>query len=191
MRRTYRLPGPSAMSGMVSLWGQSSLIESVQYGSFTISNGNLTATATITEVDTTRSTLDFLGSSSTDTTGSPGRGLPSIILTNGTTITGTRTLTTGDAVVAFCVVQYRPGVLKSVQRGTLFFNVSPTTTATVTEVNTAKTQVVDTGVRADTNGFQNALHANRLTLTNGTTITGTLAYATPSSYFGYEAREFY
>lgn len=49
MRRNRDFIGPAGMGGVVSLWGASSLIKSVQSGS--LSNGaGTTATATITAV---------------------------------------------------------------------------------------------------------------------------------------------
>lgn len=69
-----------------------SAIKSIQRGILTIGSSVQTGTATITAVNTSKSTLSFLGfyTAGVDTTTAP-----TIALTNGTTITGTKYYTSG------------------------------------------------------------------------------------------------
>lgn len=161
--------GPAGMAGMVGLWGASSLIESIQYGTVALS-GATSNTATISSVDTTRSLVVHLGQSNNWSGGTqPTYTVTKLSLTNATTVTATRGAVGGiDCNAAFAVLQFRPGAVRSVQQG----NVTPTGTATVTEVNTAKSLLLSMGISGDTGGIDGSWYS-RLTLTNGTTVTAT------------------
>lgn len=75
-------------------------IKSIQRGTITITNGTSTATATITSVDTAKTELRLLGSS-TPGTGTSDNVLVRITLTNATTITATRGATANDVTVSW------------------------------------------------------------------------------------------
>ena len=174
MRRPRNFLGPQGMGGMVSLWGASSLVDSVQEGTITIGAASLTNTATISAVDTSRSILVQRGATGSYSGSVTYEGQAWLAFTNGTTVTATRYNNSGYTVaVSYAVIQFAPGVIKSVQRGTYQTAASGTTaTATITAVNTSKSFVMDLGQYStsyryisDYLGYQN--------LTNATTVTGT------------------
>lgn len=160
------------MSGMVSLWGASSLIRSVQYGTVALS-GVTTNTATIVAVDTSRAVvIDLCASNNWSGGTSEAYAVPRFTLTNSTTVTAVRGAVGGiDCNAAFAVVEFAPGVLRSVQTGTI----TPTAgavTATITDVNVAKAVVLSLGVSGD-NGGVGGSWWSRLTLSSSTTVTAT------------------
>ena len=167
MRRPRNFIGPAGMGGMVSLWGQSSLIRSVQYGTITFTN--LTGTATINAVNTANSVVCYLGFSTTDTTTSLGRNNNDVRLTNSTTVTGSGDDNVALKTVSFCVLEYAPGVVKSIQTGVISITGGSSNTATITAVNVNKTSLV--WGNQNTNGPTNDGCYSRSTLTNATTIT--------------------
>lgn len=84
---------------------RSAAIKLLQRGTITISGASLTATATVTSVDTAKALLNFEGfSASVDTQVIPAR----ISLTNATTITATRGTATNtpDTIVSYELVEY-------------------------------------------------------------------------------------
>lgn len=189
MRTNRRPSGPLASAGMVSLWGASSLIKSIQYGTVSFLAAN-SPTATITAVDVANSVVYRLGASSDGVTVNPqyAAQFSTVILTNATTVTGNLSVGSYGAnnVESFCVVEYRPGVVRSIQTGTVAVtgtgipNVT-TGTATVTQVDAAKAQLFFGGFISNYpgsgTGFLDQDSAGaRITLTNGTTITATTSY---------------
>ena len=56
-RRLGAGTGPLGGSGMVGLWGASSIIDNIQYGTIAINGVSTSSTATITSVDLSRSVL--------------------------------------------------------------------------------------------------------------------------------------
>ena len=169
-RRGANLTGPLG-GAMVARWGASSLIQSVQYGTINM-NGVGSATATIAEVKTENSLIFHL-MGDYDANSSYIGCLTHVTLTNGTTVTGTTSNAFGAArAEGFCVIEFKPGVLKNVQRGTITFNAAMSGTATITEVNTSKTFLNETGWFPSTAGpLDLKVGAPRLALTNATTIT--------------------
>lgn len=131
------------MGGVVALWGASSLIASVQRGTITIGSGASSNTATIAAVNLDHSRVVYLGNDTTlDQTDSA---FARVALTNSTTVTATRGLSSAsDTVVSYEVVEYAPGVIKSIQRGTTAVS-SATTNQAITAVQMAKTVVDDLG----------------------------------------------
>ena len=178
-RRGQDRTGPLGGSGMVGLWGASSLITQVQYG--TVSTAGSSGTATITSVDTTRSILINLGQTVNDASSpSPSEMYCRIILTNSTTITITRGTggNPGARVVGFVVVEFAPGVLRSVQAAVLTISSGSSTTATISSVNTAKTVLLPLRTSsATTSALTGVMMDVYLTLTNTTTITATMDVA--------------
>lgn len=137
-RRGQDRTGALGGSGMVGLWGANSLIASIQYGSLNCGASASVGTTTITAVDTTRSVLIIGGQYRNFTYGNEVRvTMARLELTNSTTVTGT----TGgnpsgtNVYTTFCVVEFQPGVVRSVQRGTINIPAaSGSATATVTAV---------------------------------------------------------
>lgn len=173
MRTNRRLVGPLAAAGMVALWGQSSLIRSIQRGMIDL-GGATSATATVTAVSLLNSRLRFL---SVDNNWNSGPQLqyemPRLELTNETTITATRFAVGGlVARVNWELTEYAPGVLKAVQRGTISIGSgAATATATITGVDTAKTEMDFLGFSTDATTDESGWA--RVELTNGTTVTST------------------
>lgn len=80
-------------------------IKSIQRGTISMSSGGSTSgTATITSVDTTKTELRILGASNdavVDTTA-----IARVVLTNATTITATRSGTSGTSVVSWELTEF-------------------------------------------------------------------------------------
>lgn len=153
----------------VALWGAASLIASVQCG--TISVTGTADTATIVAVDLQRAVL----CGSVEDTGAGAQPQSCVIrleLTNATTVTAYRnSASTGNA--SWQVVEFMPGVVKSIQRGTISTAAAASGTATITEVNTAKSWAEYTGF---TTTYAVAVGTvaygmGRVVLTNSTTVT--------------------
>ena len=161
MRRQRNFIGPAGMGGMVSLWGAPSIIESIQAGSVFAGLGSSvsTATTTITSVDTSRSTLTLMAGlnyTNSDGLDSPGQTWIKLVLTNATTVTGS-TFTNGATYGSgsgFTVTQYRPGIIKNIQRGVASFS-GGQGNVTLTAVNQNKTVVNVGGVSCNTAGAWN------------------------------------
>lgn len=78
-------------------------IKSLQRGTITIANASGSNTATVTAVDTSRSFINYLGASAAGT--GAGDAAVRLVLTNSTTITATRTLTNGEAIVSYELIE--------------------------------------------------------------------------------------
>ena len=190
MRRERNFIGPAGMGGMVSLWGASSLIRSVQSGAITLTDALSSATATVTAVDLPNSRLRFLGQTNDDYTSLPSQGLAKIVLTNATTITA-NVISNQNAgklhVVNWELVEYAPGVIKSVQRGTI---TNAAESATITAVDTAKTSTDYLG-NTDTGGGLAMSCMTRLILTNATTVTVSSVIPSNTQLTSYQAVEWF
>ena len=171
-RRLGAGTGPLGGSGMVGLWGASSIIDNIQYGTIAINGVSTSSTATITSVDLSRSVLIDLRQSNNWNGGTqPAYTSTTLALTNSTTITAYRNVAGGLAVTAgFVVVQFLPGIWRSIQSGRVSGN--GTVTATINNVNTAKTILLSLGLEGDSGGRDDAFYAY-MSLTNSTTITFT------------------
>lgn len=168
------------MSGVVSLWGASSLIRSIQSGTITLTNLT-SATATISAVSLPNSVLVYAGYTVNDT-GNSDIGAVRLELTNGTTVTATRqTSSAFGCVVAYQVIEYAPGIVR-VQRGTVSTSAATSATATIAAVNTARAYVsylgLSTTLAAAGGGYP---YFGRVDLTNSTTVTLNLGTATTST----------
>ena len=100
------------------------VLKAVQSGTTTIANGNSSATATLTAVDTSKAFLVFGVS---ENTSNPQDGQISGQITNSTTVTFQRVGTSGAVTVKWYVAEFTSGV--SVQRGT-----SPALTGTSADI---------------------------------------------------------
>lgn len=171
MRRPRNFIGPSGMGGTVSLWGASSLIQSIQRGTIALNTAvSNTQTAAITAVDMSRTRLVCLGWN-INTGTSNNQAAVRVAFTNSTTITASVNGGSGGGVintVSYEIVEYYPGVIKSLQRGTALGN----GTAAITEVNTAKT-MMDWLCGSGSDANTNITSITRVVLTNSTTVTAT------------------
>jgi hypothetical protein len=188
VRRQRNFVGPAAMGGMVGLWGASSLIKSIQRGTVAVTNSGLpSATTTISAVDMPNARLRLLGYGVSGGSANTRMTLR-MSFTNATTITvQVHTATDLAAITAsYEVIEYMPGVVRSIQRGTMLGNNG---VATITAVDMAKTQVDwlgSTGADANTNITSIA----RVQLTSTTGVTGT-SVGTTQDTIGFQAVEFY
>ena len=79
-------------------------IKSIQRGTISISNA-LSATATITSVNTNKSMVSFLGFTETSTL-TDNRGAAYIVLTNATTVTANRLTSSNTTTVSYEVIEF-------------------------------------------------------------------------------------
>lgn len=148
MRRQRNLLGPQGMGGMVSLWGASSLIKSRQSGYVTLgvsAQGN----TTINAVDMANSVVYYNGFyENIVAAGRPYYVLARVYLQSATNVRASMDTASGtDGVLYFTVIEFMPGVLKSVQRIAIgVTGGSGTGTAAITAVNLAKTTLTWEGV---------------------------------------------
>lgn len=179
----------SGASRRVAQWFQRSQVRSLQRGTITIV-GATTNTAAITSVDVNNSRLRNLGYSNNNGAGAPQSSCVRLTLTNATTITATHDVDVGDTgIVSYEIIEYWPGVIRSVQRGTITITGAATGTAAITAVTTGKTELDNLGNQPAAN--LDTLLA-RLVLTNTTTITATRSSAAATNTIvGYQAVEWY
>lgn len=146
-------------------------IDSVEYGSITISAASSSNTATISSVTTARSAVLYLGHTTTAGTGITTSNMPRLTFTNATTITANRSATTGDVTVNFVVVQFASGITNSIQEASISItNTNSTANATISAVTTAKTLVVYGGYTNGSGGGGNG-PMPYVYLANTTTLT--------------------
>lgn len=152
---------------------RASLVKSIQRGTITVSAAT-SNTATITSVSTANTRLKLLGNTADQNDQDMTRAFCRLALTNATTVTASKGSATGANIVSWEAVEYWPGVLKSIQRGTIVFTNGGTNTptATITAVTTSKAEIDDLGVEQGNNGTNTNIFAN-LVLTNTTTVTAT------------------
>lgn len=189
MRRPRNLLGPQGMGGLVSLWGASSLIRSVQRGTITIT-GATSATATITAVDVANTRLRWLGSRASITAVNGQQYFANLVLTNSTTVTATVVTSPGvnSCIVGYEITEYMPGVVKSIQQGEL--SVAGTTaTTTITRVNVDKTELSFNGFRDNDTSNNNGVFAT-VALTDGVTVSATNVVGS-TLYVTWQAVEFF
>lgn len=167
MRSRRVLLTGSSLSSRLAQWSAPSIIKSVQRSTIAITGGTATATATITAVDPSNSRLVYLAVTSTDANAYTQYGWCGLTFTNATTITATRTSTLNTCTVSFEVIEYVPGVIKSVQRGT----VSGGSTATITAITTTKASLAYLGHTGNSVSYEPTLCESNLVLTNATTVT--------------------
>jgi uncharacterized protein YycO len=179
----------SALDSRVAQFGQRSMIRSIQRGVVSANNTFATGTVTITAVDLNNTVLSV----SQDGDGVVGRwdtSTGTVVLTNATTITVTRTGTVDSLRTSYEVIEYWPGVIKSVQRGTITLASVGSNTATITTVNMNKSQMFD--LRYSTTELASPQTiTTRLTLTNATTVTASRAVGTGTNVSSYQVVEFY
>lgn len=167
-----------------------SLIKSIQRGTITIANATASNTATITAVDPNNAIVHGLGNTVNE---APNSSFVRVTLTNSTTVTATRSGTVSANTVNYEVIEYWPGLIKSVQRGTITLNSVTSATATITAVDTTKTMVEHLGAsNTDASGGNGQLWLTTLVLTNATTVTAAVNTAAANSpIVGYQVIEWF
>lgn len=113
-------------------------------------------------------------------------------LTNTTTVTFTRAAASASSRTYYgTVIEFKTGVLKTVNRGSIVVSAVTSATATITAVTTAKTASFYLG-QLSTNGSDGNEDREwaRIDLTNTTTVTATKQTASNSVTVGYEVIEF-
>lgn len=177
-RRGQDRTGALGGSGMVSLWGAQSLILSVQRGLITIANTATSGTATITAVDPNNAIVLYGGlNGNPPTTDSQSTMWAIVTLTNSTTVTASRVGSTNSLYMPYQVIEFAPGVLRSLQSGTVtLLNVS-SNTATISAVNPAKAFVVFRGWTttsgSDATSWDTRYQMPKHDLTSATVVTAT------------------
>jgi len=191
MRRERNFIGPAGMGGLVSLWGASSLINSVQKVTLTLVAAN-SGTVSITAVDMSRSILVF-ANYYTDWGGATSNVSfnPRVTLTNSTTITAVDpgAATGGVATpMKITIIEFLPGVIRSVQRGLTTLTAASTANTTITSVNTAKAWLNPLGW--STSGNDQRMEAI-VELAGATTVTVTSGIASGTQEYSWEVVEFF
>ena len=191
MRRNRTFIGPQGMGGMVSLWGASSIVKSIQYIAVAITGSNTSGTATINSVDTSSTILIPAGFvSAGDTTALLQNTLTTSILTNATTVTGnkhTGSATYTPQAIYMHVLEFMPGIIKSVQYATwTFVGGTSGDFFTINSVNTAKAVNLFTGARNAAGYFQPRYQYDRIYFNSATQL-GILSNTDPygSGYDSY------
>lgn len=157
-------------------------IQSIQAGTITVNSATASGTATITAVDTTRSAVLWLGQTTTNASTSPASYQTGTTLTNATTVTATRGngASTGILTVGYVVVEFRPGVLRSVQQYN--YNTSSASssyTQAINAVDTRNSVIFFGGSYA--NSTSELVFFASVVLTNSTTVTMTRNGTTTTS----------
>ncbi len=152
----------------------SSLVESVEQGTIGFTAGVGSNTATIAGVDTSRSTAIWIGQINNTSTAASTSAYCSVTLTNGTTVTGTRSGTSGTATVGFVVVQFQAAVIQSVQQyNTALTSNGTVSNATVSAVTMANSILFYGGVHSSVAAFVSTFYRCELTGTTNVAMTRT------------------
>lgn len=186
----FRLTG-SPFGSTVANWGRRGIVKSIQRGTIVLNNVT-SNTSTVTAVDPNNAVLHCLGFNGGGASTTLSDFLMAMVLTNGTTITATiNTAVAAVHTISYELVEYWPGIIKSLQRGVITSGTSPAT-ATITAVNTVKTLVVYGG--ATTTGtptLQGDVLSVYLDLQNSTTVRWTQSNIVGTWTVPYQAVEFY
>ena len=149
------------------------MVESIQMGTISLTGTTASNTATITSVNTARSVVVLIGLNSGS--GNHHNIFHTLDLTNATTVTATAatTVTSSTRSVQYAVIQFKAGVVNSIQKVTPSLGVTDTSaTSTITAVNRGRSILFPGGMRK-TAGTTSTANFNfcTLDLTNTTTVT--------------------
>ena len=149
---------------------QGALINSIQYGSITIEDTDLSDTATINSVDTSKAAVFFLGSHGSE---DPiHNNLARLVLTNATTVTAFRDhgLNGQSMTLNFCHIEFSTGI-NSVQQNTVTIpGLQTQADQTITEVDPSKAILFFCGVTTVSAEFEWYPTHPRIVLLNSTTV---------------------
>ena len=146
--------------------------KSVQRGTITITSTNTSNTATVSSVTVANSFVRLLGVD-TDSNVTLRSSQAAVSLTNATTVTASRSSSSGAVIVSFEVVELFILALKSAtQEFAVSLAGAASGTATIASVSTAKSEIVWRGCTYTGDDSDPSRAPGRLTLTNSTTVTG-------------------
>lgn len=170
-RRQRNLIGPQGMGGLVSSWGASSLFKSIQTGTRNMQSAT-TVNETISAVDTNNAICLTRGSQYTTDADANDHTFYYARLASSTLVEMVRVGGgSGTITCTYTVLEFRPGLIKSLQAGTITLGGGQTSnTATITSVDTGKSVCLWAG-NANAAGSSQASAYGTLTLTNATTVT--------------------
>lgn len=128
--------GTLTVQGCVVEYISAALNSAVQYGTITLGSGVTSNTATISSVNTNNAFVAYLGFTSTNSTTNANTNFATLALTNATTVTATRNTGTASVTVGYVVVEYAPGIVKSMQpRSVTMIGTNTSTNDTISAVN--------------------------------------------------------
>jgi hypothetical protein len=154
-----------------------SLIDTVQYGTVSLGTSDASQTATITTVDLSRSAVFYLGVQSGETAGVHSESMHTVHLSGVTEVTATRGATGSEAVVGFVVAEFQAAKINSVnQYNHTVVGTDTSSDDTVTSVSVDNTILAYGGNNTDTGGYPAS--ATSLELTAATTVTTTRSSGT-------------
>jgi hypothetical protein len=156
-------------------FNQHQFIKSVQRGSISMF-GTASNVAPMTAVDTANTLLRWLGGTSDDIGTTVNVATTRVELTANNQITGFCGIASGTQTVGYEVVEYNPGLIRSVQRGTVTSN----GTATIQAVDFNRATIECLGWTSSAATVNNNSHP-QLSLTNSTTVTATAVAGTAST----------
>lgn len=165
-------------------------VTNIQQGSITVSSGALSATATITSVDTSKSWIIYLGQVTNLNADQNDHVTCKLTFTNSTTITANRGFKDGATtnVVNFVVITAEQHLVESIQTGSIAITALISGTATITSVDTTRSAVFYLGETGTDSGTIIA-RSHSVTLTDATTVTATANSSTTGSV-GYVVVQF-
>lgn len=168
----------------------STVIQSIEHKSSTISNTSTTATDTITAVTLANTFINY--GSQTSAVSGPNATWSSLALTSTTQITFTREgTTTGNRIHKYDIVEFKPGILNSNQVGTTTLTGATSNTTTITSVNTSKSVLCRNGWRTTVSSTTSIDDiAGDSVLTNATTVTTARAGSGSNYTSGWQVLEF-
>lgn len=147
-------------------------VNSVQHGTVTIASSSLTGTASISALTGTGILL-YQGCT-TSAVASNGQAYARIAL-SGTTITATRGVSSTTTITcSFDVIDATSNLVTSVQTGTITMTAGTGVTSTISSVTTTHSSVFYEGMSQTLTTQHFDLNTYVVTLTNATTVTGTL-----------------
>lgn len=165
-------------------------VNSVQYGTIAMGTTDATLTATITSVNTASAAVMYLGNICAKTTSGSGETRPSVTLTNATTVTATRGVTGTTLTVGFVVIEFQPGIIKSLQQFSSTLNSSSLTdTVSILQVVMANSIIINGGMNSAGTTFSNTQCMMQLTSPVAITFTR-LGNATGDRIYQFTVVEF-
>ncbi len=185
-----RLTGNAFGSGLVSAWLRRSTVKSIQNGIIVIGAASTSNTAAITAVRLADSLLVYVGWAADPTAVTILEDNCLLTFTSSTVITASHDTAGQNLAAGFQVIEYWPGIIRSVQRGTIVIaNGTASNTATITTVNTTKSIVTFLGTTFT--AIAAVDERARLTLTNSTTVTANRVGTTDTVTIGYQVVEYW
>lgn len=173
----------SGIGGMMDF--PAGIIKSVQQFSIVLDSGQTSDTATITDVVTANSYIHWGGEVCAVTTAGANRAFADVTLTNTTTVTATRGSSTEAVTVYGTVVEFKVGIIQSIQQGQITIGSGSTSnTATINSVTTNNAFVHFNGQDGTSAAGTPEYICGHFVLTNATTVTFTRASSTTSTPAG-------